>query len=278
MIEYKIEELVPIVGKLAQKYTAGESTSISYEKAEQLMGAVLYCVREAQESGAQSMALTEGLSAQQAYETGAVCVAEKVKRTLDLYNEALPKFRSYGNCCLYDTFAKGLPEFFKWYDSQFEPQNTILTLDYPVLRDLSAYTGIDKVYEFVICVCLEQDFLNGFPEEYVITVLSRYNREYRDMIDNLCEIVLLSVIGHILAGKPLPEMDLEEKDYLSIQKIFAQTGLEDINTQLKNAVKEFVRQYYGACDGLMEYLSDAVRGIAVRLKNAADCHAMRQIL
>ena len=41
-----MEELVPIVGKLAEKYTSFESTSISYEKAEQLMGAVLYSIHE----------------------------------------------------------------------------------------------------------------------------------------------------------------------------------------------------------------------------------------
>ena len=45
-MRYKMEELVPIVGKLAEKYTAFESTSISYEKAEQLMGAVLYSIHE----------------------------------------------------------------------------------------------------------------------------------------------------------------------------------------------------------------------------------------
>jgi hypothetical protein len=37
-MSYKMEELVPIVGELAEKYTTFESTSISYEKAEQLMG------------------------------------------------------------------------------------------------------------------------------------------------------------------------------------------------------------------------------------------------
>lgn len=37
-MNYEIEELVPIVGKLAEKYTDNESTSITYEKAQQLMG------------------------------------------------------------------------------------------------------------------------------------------------------------------------------------------------------------------------------------------------
>ena len=40
-MDYEMEELVPIVGKLAEKYTSHESTSITYEKAEQLMGGCL---------------------------------------------------------------------------------------------------------------------------------------------------------------------------------------------------------------------------------------------
>ena len=31
-MKYELEELVPIVGKLAEKYTANESTSMTYEK------------------------------------------------------------------------------------------------------------------------------------------------------------------------------------------------------------------------------------------------------
>ena len=33
-MDYEMEELVPIVGKLAEKYTSHESTSITCEKAE----------------------------------------------------------------------------------------------------------------------------------------------------------------------------------------------------------------------------------------------------
>lgn len=43
-MDYEMEELVPIVGKLAEKYTSHESTSITYEKAEQL-GIALTAIR-----------------------------------------------------------------------------------------------------------------------------------------------------------------------------------------------------------------------------------------
>ncbi|MBP7349454.1 MAG: hypothetical protein KA965_12300 [Butyrivibrio sp.] len=41
---YTMEELVPLVGELAGSYAGYESSSISYEKAQQFMEAVLYCI------------------------------------------------------------------------------------------------------------------------------------------------------------------------------------------------------------------------------------------
>ncbi len=58
-MHYEIEELIPVVGKLAEKYTSGESTSISYERAELLMEAVLYCIHELEQNCQDSLTLAE---------------------------------------------------------------------------------------------------------------------------------------------------------------------------------------------------------------------------
>ena len=222
--QISMEEIMPIVAKLTERYTAGDSTSVTYEKAEQLMGAVLYCIREAKyaekdeedkrengqcenehsahdtssdeaksierHTGTRNLTTcSKGMSAQQAYETGLDCVEKKVKAALALYNDMQTQFDSYGNRCLYDTFVKGIPEFFKWYDMRFAPQDTILTLDYPVLKDLSAYTGIDRIYEYLLCIQKEQEFLHAFPRNDVIDALERYNPAHEDMIDNVCGAV-----------------------------------------------------------------------------------------
>ena len=50
-MKYEMEDLVPIVAKLAEGYTSKESTSITYERAQQLMEAVLYSIREAEKAG-----------------------------------------------------------------------------------------------------------------------------------------------------------------------------------------------------------------------------------
>lgn len=190
-MQYEMEELVPIAADLAKQLLGWESTSMTYEKAEQLMEGVLYCIREAEEWEDSDAQITALMTARQAYETGLGCVERKVRMALKLYHELLQEFDDYGNRCLGDTFFRGLPEFFRWYDMKFEPQNTILVLDYPVLRDLSSVTGVDRIYEFLHCLSLEQEFLREFPAGYVPQLLNEYAGGYRNRIENLCEIVLI---------------------------------------------------------------------------------------
>lgn len=277
-MDYEMEELVPIVGKLAEKYTSHESTSITYEKAEQLMGAVLYCIHELWESSGNAPSLNKKLSAQRAYEMGAAYVREKTGKALDLYNRILPKFCYYENKCLYDTFVKGIPEFFKWYDIQFEPQNTILTLDYPLLKDISEYTGIDKIFEFIKSIGLEQKFLKLFPAGYVINILSKDNRNWQESMDNICEIVFTHVIGHIMLGKSLTVIELKETDYFYMQEMFEQIALEDIKKHLEVTLEIYIKNYYENDRELLNYLSGAISGIVVRLKNAADNKVLGNII
>lgn len=269
-MNYSMEELMPVFEKLAEKYAGYESTSITYEKAEQLMEAILYCIREGEISGGNSVMPAQGISPQQAYETGLACVEKKTEAALNLYNSIMTEFICCENRCLYDTVVRGMPEFFKLYDIHYEPQNTILTLDYPVLADLSGYEGVDRIYEYLKCIRLEQMFLHMFPEDYAVSVLAGYNSGYRDMIENICEIILTDVLGHVMAEKPLRETGFEESDYLKIQKMLRETEPAEIRKTLTDTVVKTVRFYFEDSEELAEYLVRAASDIAVRLKNAAE--------
>lgn len=308
-MNYEMNELLPVVGRLVEKYTAFESTSVTYEKAEQFMEAVLYCIRETELAALQEERVSDAGSkdlpeksseeyekqdAFTVYKIGLRCVEEKTKQAMDIYHEILPEFSSYGNACLHDDVIKGIPEFFKWYDIKFAPQDTILTLDYPVLKDISGLEGIDKIYVFLKCVRLEQKFLGKFPEEHVIRTLEKYNDSYQDMIENICEIVFTDVIAHVLVKKPLSEQDFSGMEYDRLQELFLKAALPDIKKMLMDAAEIFFANYYGygKKDGhgseeehgikgesrgnqgdrefLAEYLLGTIDGMAVRFKNAAD--------
>lgn len=277
-MRYEMEELAAVVGKLAEKENGYESTSISYEKAGQLMGAVLYCIEELEKAEPFALVSDGGMTAQKAYETGAAYVRKKTEKALELYHTVLSEFCHYGNDCLYDTFARGLPEFFKWYDIRFEPQNTILTLDYAVLKDLSSYTGIDKIYEFIRCIALEQKFLRMFPDQYVEDIVLRLKRKWRESPENVCEAVLLYMTGHILAGKRLAEFELEEADRQRIRGMLAQEDMAGIEEKIRAALEVFLERSGEESGEISEYFSGAVSGILRRLKNAADHGSMENLL
>lgn len=225
-MRYEMEELVPIVGELVRKYTSNESTSVTYEKAQQLMKAVLFCIREGEiteacqtEDGETLVDVIKdsNLSASEAYDNGYQCVLSKTKAALSLYHRIMEGFHSYGNIALYDTIEKGIPEFFRHYDARFAPQNQILTLDYPTLVGVEKENGIDVIYQYLEYVELEQRFLAEFAEEYVATCLQNYHEDYKELLINLPSIVLRETITKMLGD----EYDATiQKDREEIEQIF----------------------------------------------------------
>lgn len=277
-MQYEMEELVPIVTKLARKCTSGESTSITYEKAQQLMEAVLYTIREGQKEGENSLMETQKTAPEKAYEIGVRCVEQKIKDTLAMYNELMTCFNSYENECLYDTVARGLPEFFKWYEYKFEPQNTILTLDYPVLGDNCTQSGIDRIHDYICCIRLEQRFLNRFPTQYIIQVLSQYHSEYRILMDNLCEIVLKNLLLHMLIGKDIQNLNFCAEECEMLQQMIQSNTVEALREKLKRLTNALVTNYYEGDVSLVKYLGHAIESISIRIKSAADHESLIHML
>lgn len=185
---YSMEELVPIVSELAFRYTGGEHSSVTYERAQMLMEAVLYCIEEFRRSQENALMVKE-VPAREAYRRGQEIVMDKVRKLQTLYNEMISDFKDYGCLCLEDTVRKGIPAFLQSYDFRFAPQETLLTLDYPVGENLEHLSGVSRVLAYMKCICREQEYLGSMNEREVIAILRRYNRNYGYLIENICQIV-----------------------------------------------------------------------------------------
>lgn len=275
-MDYQMEELLPIVSELAQKYAGYESTSITYEKAQSLMEAVLFCLNEYNSLATDSL-VQRDISVKEQYNIGAKLLSEKVEDIRKIFNEFSVQFEDFGVKCLYDTVQKGIPQFLKWYDIKFCPQNTILTLDYPLLIDCSSLTGADAVYKYIRAIQMEQIFLGKFDRNYVMLVLEKYNFEYRDMIENICSIVLTNIIGHIAIKKPFNDIDFLYGEYLQLSKIFAGKSIPDIENVVKDLIKKIVSQFYENDMDMLEYLCYETNNIAVRIYTANQHEQLSKI-
>ncbi|MDD2978493.1 MAG: DUF6179 domain-containing protein [Hespellia sp.] len=275
-VGYKTEELVPIVGELAASYTGYEHSSITYEKAQMLMGAVIYCIREYENAGRNAL-MSKDIPAGEAYKLGYQNVLEKVEELKHLYHEMIPLFRDYGVECLADTVRSGIPAFFLNYDVKFNPQDTILTLDYPVFLDLRRVSGADAVYRYMQAICCEQDFLHFFEQAYVVQVLKAYHKEYKVLVENVCEILFQNMLGHMMLKKPLADTGLTSGEYERIGEMLsgktAEKLEEDVNQMLGYVIETFFEH-----DGkLYDYLKCDSRNIANRIYYCVKSHSLHHI-
>lgn len=186
-MQYEMEELLPIVAELAAKYTSKESSSVTYEKAEQLMQAVIYTIEELRFS--EGDALRTDYSAADAYQMGYEILCRRVIKCQETYNGMIESFDSYGNEFYEDTVVKGLPQFFLYYDVRFCPQDHILTLDY-LTRDFDVkLSGIDQITAYLDSIVEEQKFLHRFSRESVLYTLMQWNIDYRELPVNLAQVM-----------------------------------------------------------------------------------------
>lgn len=262
-----MEELLPIISELAQQYTGCESTSITYEKAQSLMEAVLFCLREYGDSCTHTLVNGDN-SVKEQYKTGRKLLFDKVEEIRKIWNEISLRFADFGVKCLYDTVQKGIPQFLKWYDIRFCPQDTILTLDYPVLTDCSTMAGADAVYAYLRAIRTEQVFLEAFDRNYIMRVLEKYDPDYPDMIENICSIVLANMIGHIAIQKPWGDAEFQDEDYLQLSEVFEGMSVPDIENVVTTFVKKIVDQFYEKDKDMLAYLCCETKNIAVRIDTA----------
>ena len=256
---YQLEELIELVAKLSNQYVSAESSSVTYETAQRLMDAVIYTIRSQNQIIDDTSVMSKLPTARKAYEAGNMLLKEKVIHTMKRYNDMVGDFDDYHNHCLKDTVIKGMPEFFKWYDLKYNPQNTLLTLDYPILKDLSQLEGIWRIEAYLDCIVLEQLFLSKFDKALVIEILSTYDVSYRLMIDNLCEIVYEEVICHLLAEKPIQER-------ISRQEKIQIMNRENVSKEKLNFLSDTFLTTYYQDNKLASYMRPVIEGMIARMK------------
>lgn len=280
-MDYTMEELLPVVGKLTEKYTGFSSTSVTYETARQLMEAVLYCLREAEaealKTGKNSVAAASDTDLWLLYQQGYEVVLEKTARAKKVYEQIIANFRSFGNRCYEDTIIRGMPEFFVRYDARFRPQDHLLTLDYPILRPVGKRSGIDAVYFYLSCVLLEQRFLGRLPEPYGKAVLEHFHGDYEELILNVASVILRNLVVHMMMGKKLSENAVTADD----MERFCICVKNCDRQKLEEAISHQLEQLTGGPEGdraLYSYLSCDRKDFAAELKNAAECGYMDRMI
>ena len=270
-----MEELLPIVAALAEQYTSKESTSVSYEQANRLMEAVLYCIGQCSEG--RQITDSRGLTAREAYEWGYELVVQKVKRTQEIYNGMIIDFCAYGNDNYRETVERAIPGFFRYYDAKFAPRETIITMDYPTIRLITDATGINAIAKYIEYISYEQRFLKALPQEYVCDILFRFRPDYGKQFYNICNIVLRHILGHMIIGEPLGKRAGEE-EYAALSEWILEREAEHLEKLIMELLHQLIFEKYKGDQMLECYLQADIRNFVVEMQNAARNNIVKKVV
>lgn len=275
MMNFSMEELLPVVTWLSEKYTSKESTSLTYERARQLMEAVIYCISQYEDDN--QVVSKNGIAAKEIYQAGYERLIRKVQHTQMVYSDMIENFHAYGNENYYDIVTKAIPAFFQYYDARFAPQETIITMDYPTICPITDSSGIEKIAKYVEYISYEQKFLGALPEEYVLQVLTRYQVSYRKQFYNICRVIFRHMIGHMLLEKKLGEWG-EKKDYEKLQQIIVGCDKERIEGILTKLLERLIQEKFYGDKELGKYLLGDIQEFATELLEMVKWDGIKKII
>jgi len=267
---YTVQELLPVVSFLSEKFTGRESTSVTYERANQLMGAVIYCINK--NPDAQTFK-----SAQSAYTKGYKLLVEKVKSTKALFEQIQEEFISFGNRAYYETVTKGMPAFFIKYDPRFNPLNKVLTLDYPTIIPVHNLEGVDAIHQYLLYISLEQDFLKAFAGSDIERVLAGYHPQYEDLFINLAQIIYRNVIGCLIADKNILDLQLDSGDLEEIKKFLKDKTKSELVNNIHVLTEVMVKKSFENNRDLLEYLWADGNDFCAEIINARENNCLESI-
>lgn len=273
-MDFEMEDLIPIVKRLSEKYTSKESSSITYDKAMQLMEAVLYCIHEEQTE----FTITSGKEdAKRVYQAGYENVLIKLQNTQKQYNEMMDFFNAWENDNYRLTVTKAIPGFFRYYDPMFFPQNSVITMDYPILESMMGLTGVDAVQKYINAIYLEQTFFSKLSDGFMKSVLSSYQADYQKLFINICRIPLRSIIGCMMIQKKIGELSIPNH-YEQLKEMILSMTKEQLNQKLISLLRVLVDCQYDGDEQLYRYLENDMADFGVELQNGAVHNCLEQIV
>lgn len=210
--------IMNLLGKAICDFTNNESSSVRTETAEGILQSLLYSMDYylmKLPSLQQSMEAIQQINIIEIYKRGLALVNSDIQLARQLLQD-VQSTRIPVSLVAYNDTIDGLGEFFRSYDVKFDAQNTVVSIDYPLLFDDFSRTGIDYIKRYLEHLKLENELCSRFPPEDINLLLEGYGRlyglDYTQPLINISELVLKNALCTVLTGREVDILAINRED------------------------------------------------------------------
>ena len=190
--------LISLLAWQTEKYTKGESSSVTVETAQELLASLRYTLAIA----AEEMHIPwERLLTEELIRRGQELLQGRLERAKQLWAAAGRTAPGLRNVYYADTL-RGIGDYFKRYDLYFFAHMKPPCIDYPLLVAADeALQGLDFTEEYLKRMLTENLILSRFDGGAVGALLRTVHGGIEEAYLNLCEQPLTNALGLTLLGK-----------------------------------------------------------------------------
>jgi len=258
-------DCVQLLAEKTRKITSGSST-IGVDEAEMIMQSLLFIISLHLKSfsdphDALKTILSESIPT--LYALGQRRLKIKYAAVKHLYHKVVASMVRVQYYYYTTTVVKEFGNFFSLYTDHYtasaahELPGDVMFV-YPLIRAVQGYTGIELVWQYLKSLYYEHLFCQHFADDAIFNVMCRFNPNYEAVMFNICEQVLATAIGCVLAGANVRELRLNAGDYVKLKDVFTDVSVEESEKIIADAYVRLMDVLNDTNSSMQEYIKAAL--------------------
>lgn len=274
-------QMLELLDERVYKYNGNDSTSIRKEILEEISKSNNYTISiylKTFRNPDEAIKILKEKGLKIAYQEG----RKKIDRILNIIRLMYIKVKenklNIENDTYNDTIIGGIKGFLKIYDPDFKAQDMKITADYPLYNNLiEKLDGVEFIKEYLNSIYLENIFCKKFSEEKIKYLLYGYSHDYKKLIINIFEIVLLEVIACKLAKREVQDLSISVAELNEIYLLFKDKEKAEIENILNEIYKEICNELIVYNEDLQRYIKKNLSSIVEIITNAVKQNTLDRV-
>ena len=265
-------QILQLLDKIVYKYNGVDSSSIRKEIMEDISNSNIYTISIYLKSFRNPDEAIKSIKEQGleiAYQEGRKKIDKMLNIIRLMYIKVKQNKLNIENDTYNDTINGGIQGFLKIYNPDFKAQDMKITADYPLYNNLiGKLEGVEFIKEYLSSIYLENLFCKKFSEEKIKYLLYGYSHDYKELIINIFEIVLLEVIACKLVKRDVQDLSISIAELNEIYLMLENKDKSEIENIINLVYKEICNELILDNEELQRYIKKNLSSVVEIITNA----------
>ena len=265
-------QILQLMDEIVYKYNGVDSSSIRKEIMEDISNSNIYTISIYLKSFRNPDEAIKSIKEQGleiAYQEGRKKIDKMLNIIRLMYIKVKQNKLNIENDTYNDTINGGIQGFLKIYNPDFKAQDMKITADYPLYNNLiGKLEGVEFIKEYLSSIYLENLFCKKFSEEKIKYLLYGYSQDYKELIINIFEIVLLEVIACKLVKRDVQDLSISIAELNEIYLMLENKDKSEIENIINLVYKEICNELILDNEELQRYIKKNLSSVVEIITNA----------